>query len=134
MSNREDKLHAALMARAETITGYPVLWPQKGGNVPSAEHITVQHLPNDNDRRFLGGFDPLISKGFLIITLVSPLNTYEAVTKRKADEIAAAFPINDDLTHGGVTATVLNVSVRAGREEGQRWETPIWIEYNCCSS
>lgn len=122
----EEDLHAALMAVAETITGYPMLWPQKGGDAPTGEHIRVNHLPNDNDRFLMCGDGPVRRMGFLVLMLVSPLGVYEAVTKKKAGDIAAIFPnglaiLND--------IRVRNTSIRAGRQDGVMWETPIWIEY-----
>jgi len=121
-------LHSALMARVETITGYPILYPQKGGDIPTGEHITAQHLPNDNTRAEMSG-QIMERQGFLVLTLVSPLGIYEAVTKRKAGEIAAYFPNDDVLTLGTAAVEITGHSIRQGRQEGQRWETPIWISY-----
>lgn len=124
----EGDLHSALMARVETITGYPILYPQKGGDVPTGEHITAFHLPNDNTRAELAG-QIMERQGFLVLTLVSPLDVYEVVSKRKAGEIAAYFPNDLDLTSGTARVTITGHSVRQGRQEGQRWETPIWVSY-----
>lgn len=124
----EGDLHAALMGRVATITGYPILYPQKGGDVPTGEHITAQHLPNDNARAALAG-QIMERQGFLVLTLVSPLGGYEVVTKRKAGEIAAYFPNDLDLTFGDACVTITGHSIRQGRQEGQRWETPIWVSY-----
>ena len=131
MSVVEGDLHAALMARVEamaTALSYTVLYPQKGGDQPAGEHVTAFHLPNDNQRGELAG-EIMERQGFLVLTLVSPLNIYEVVTKRKAGELAAYF-INDlELTSGDVCVAVTGHTVKPGSQVGERWETPIWVSY-----
>jgi hypothetical protein len=127
----EADIHVALMARAEvmaTALSYPVLWPQKGGDIPTGEHIAVFQLPNDNQPSDLSS-DVMRRQGFLVITLVSPLGVYEAVTKQKAGAIAGYFPRALRLTANTTTVTINSHSVRTGRQEGQRWETPIFVSY-----
>ncbi|NKX40344.1 hypothetical protein HGG71_02550 [Rhodobacteraceae bacterium R_SAG2] len=128
MSNPESDIHAALMAQAETITGYPMLWSQKGGSQPVSEHIRVAHVPNDNAPADLssGVYE---RQGFLFLTLVSDLGQYEAITKRKAGEIAAYFKRGQRLVKNGTTVKITGHTVRPGRQEGGRWETPIRISY-----
>lgn len=128
MSNAEAEIHAALMARVETLPDFTLLWPQKGGDQPSGEHVRVAHLPNDNEYRFLGDADA-IAKGYLVLTLVSDLGQYEAVTKRKAGEIAAHFPYLTRLTSGATTLQLSGTSVRGGRQQDGRWETPVMVGY-----
>lgn len=128
MANPESDIHAALMAQAETITGYSMLWSQKGGDQPAGEHIRISHVPNDNAPADLSS-DVYERQGFLFLTLVSDLGQYEAVTKRKAGEIAAYFPRGQRLTKNGTTVKITGHTVRPGRQEGGRWETPIRISY-----
>ena len=129
--NPEADIHVALMARAEvmaTALSYPVLWPQRGGDIPAGEHIKIAHLPNDNDPARLSS-NVMRRQGFLVITLVSPLGVYEAVTKAKAGLIAAFFYRALRLTVNTTSVIITGHSVRAGRQEGQRWETPIFVSY-----
>ena len=127
----QSDLHTALMARVETMAAalaLPTLWPRKGGDVPEGEHLTVYHLPNDNVPADLSS-DVMRRQGFLIVTLISPLNVYEAVSQEKAGLIAAYFPRALRLVANATTATITGHTVKPGRQEGQRWETPIWISY-----
>jgi hypothetical protein len=124
----ESSIHAALMARAETITGYTVVWPQKGADKPEGEHITAFHLPNDNQPLALGD-NVFQRQGFLILTLVSPLGAYEVVSKEKAGAIAAYFPRALKLTKSGATVTITGHTVKPGQQIDTRWETPIWVSY-----
>ena len=127
----EADIHVALMARAEvmaTALSYPVLWPQKGGGNPTGEHLKIAHLPNDNEAADIAT-NVMLRQGFLVITLVSPLGVYEAVTKQKVGLIAAYFIRALRLTVNTTTVTITGHSVRIGRQEGQRWETPIFVGY-----
>lgn len=128
MSNPESNLHAALMAKVEvmaTALGYDVLYPQKGGDAPAGEHVRAYQLPNDNEAAGISS-QVYNRQGFLVLTLVSPMGEYEVVTKDKAGAIAAYFPRGP---FGASGITIQGHTVKQGREEGERWETPIWIEY-----
>jgi hypothetical protein len=131
MSNVDSDMIQALNARAEVMLaalGYPAIWPRKGGDRPAGEHVTIQFLPNDNLP--VGLSDQVYTRqGFYIITLVSPLDAYEVVTIEKSGDIAAYFTRGLQLTANATRVTIFSHTVRAGREEGQRWETPIYIEY-----
>lgn len=131
MSNVESDITQALNAQAEVMIaalGYPALWARNGGDKPAGEHVTIQQLPNDN--RPAGLSDQVyFRQGFFIITLVSPLDDYEVVARRKAGDIAAYFLRGKRLTANATTVTIDSHSIRGGRQEGQRWETPIWISY-----
>ncbi len=128
MSNPESDVHAALMARVQEITGFTMLWPQMGGEQPAGEHVRVSHVPNDNAPADLSS-DVMERQGFLYLTLVSDLGQYEVVTKRKAGEIAAYFKRGQRLTINSTTVKITGHTVRPGRQEGGRWETPIRISY-----
>mgnify|MGYP000144346242 CR=1 FL=1 len=131
MSDVDSDILQALNARAEVMIaalGYPALWSQKGGDQPSGEHVTVQLLPNDNTPMDLAS-QVMDRRGFLIITLVSPLDVYETVTRKKAGAIGAYFLRGLRLTASTTTVTIQKVDLKQGRQEGQRWETPIWIDY-----
>lgn len=127
----EADIHAALMARAETMVtalSYPVLWPQKGGDQPAGEHLRISHVPNDNAAADLSS-QAYERQGFLFVTLVSPLGVYEAESREKAGNIAAFFGRNLRLTRNATRVTITGHTIRPGRQEGQRWETPIRIAY-----
>jgi len=127
----EADIHAALMARAETMVtalSYNALWSQKGGDQPAGEHLRVYHLPNDNAAADLSS-QAYERQGFLFVTLVSSLGVYEAVTKEKVGAIAGYFDRGLILTSNGTSVKITGHTIRPGRQEGQRWETPIRIAY-----
>jgi hypothetical protein len=131
MSNVESDITQALNTQAEVMIaalGYPALWAGDGGDKPAGEHVTIEQLPNDNTPAGLSD-QVYFRQGFLIITLVSPLGIYEVVTRERAGDIAAYFARGKRLTANATTVTIDSHSVRKGRQEGQRWETPIYISY-----
>jgi hypothetical protein len=125
----QGNIHGALMAQVETITGYTVIWPRKGGDAPSGDYLTVYHLPNDNDRLFLNSDAPLGRKGFIIITLVSSLGQYQVVSEDEAGDIAEFFPNETKMTAGGSTVSVFNHSNKPAQEINGRWHTAVWVDY-----
>jgi hypothetical protein len=108
--------------------GYTAIWPRKGGDVPAGEHVTIQQLRNDDVP--LGLSDQVYTRqGFFIVTLVSPLNAYDVVTRKQAGAIGAYFLRAQRFTVNGTVVTIVGTTIRNGRQEGQRWETPIYISY-----
>ena len=119
---------AALYGRLEALSGYTVVYPRKGASQPAGEHLRASLVPND---RLRTGVEVQTKehRGFLVLTLVSDLQEYEVKSRAKAGAIAAHFPLNAVYTYGDAAAHIKTHSVRQAREEGGRWETPIWIEY-----
>jgi hypothetical protein len=131
MSDVDSDITQALNARAEVMIaalGYTAIWPRKGGDKPAGEHVTIQHLRNDDVP--LGLSDQVYTRqGFLIVTLVSPLDVYDIVTRKQAGAIGAYFKRAQRFTANGTEVTIVGTTIRSGRQEGQRWETPIYISY-----
>jgi hypothetical protein len=131
MSDVDSDITQALNARAEVMIaalGYTAIWPRKGGDKPAGEHLTIQNLRNDDVP--LGLSDQVYTRqGFLIVTLVSPLDVYDIVTRKQAGAITEYFKRAQILTANATKVTILGATIRSGRQEGQRWETPIYISY-----
>jgi hypothetical protein len=131
MSDVDSDITQALNTQAEVMIaalGYTAIWPRKGGDKPAGEHITIQHLRNDDVP--LGLSDQVYTRqGFLIVTLVSPLDVYDVVTRKQAGAIGAYFLRAQRFTANATEVTIVGTTIRNGRQEGQRWETPIYISY-----
>jgi len=69
----------------------------------------------------------------LIVNLVSTLDGYDIVTRKQAGAISDYFTRAQILEANGTKVTIVGTTIRSGREEGQRWETPIFIEYRSLS-
>tara|TARA_R110000796_G_scaffold19198_4_gene57530 strand:+ start:1527 stop:1934 length:408 start_codon:yes stop_codon:yes gene_type:complete len=131
MSDVDSDITQALNAQAEAMIaalGYTAIWPRKGGDRPAGEHVTIEHLRNDDVP--LGLSDQVYTRqGFLIVTLVSPLDVYDIVTRKQAGAITEYFKRAQILTANATKVTIVGTTIRSGRQEGQRWETPIYISY-----
>ncbi|GAA6162572.1 hypothetical protein NBRC116590_02760 [Pelagimonas sp. KU-00592-HH] len=121
-------LHAALMARVETLSGFTLVYPSLEQNEPEGEYVRVSHLPNDNQRVGLKDTDPLRRRGFIVLTLCSPLGEHEAVYRDRAGNIAAHFT-GQVFDYVEDTVSVHSVTVKPGRRERNHWETPVWVDY-----
>lgn len=119
---------SALMARVDSLAAPDVVWPRKGPDQPPGEHVRVALVPNDNIPADLSS-DVHQRRGFVVLTHVSALGEYQVVSENDAGTIAEHFPRGLRLTSGGVAVKIKGHSVRAAREEGGRWETPVWVEY-----
>tara|TARA_R110000782_G_scaffold11741_5_gene35450 strand:+ start:9746 stop:10153 length:408 start_codon:yes stop_codon:yes gene_type:complete len=135
MSDIDSNITQALNAQVEVMLAalsYPAIWARKGGDTPAGAHVTIQHLRNDDVP--LGLSDQVYTRqGFLVLTLVLPLNVYDVVSRRQAGDIAAYFKRVSQLTANGTQVTITAATIRDGREENQRWETPIYISYRSLS-
>tara|TARA_R110000803_G_scaffold113249_2_gene181610 strand:+ start:413 stop:820 length:408 start_codon:yes stop_codon:yes gene_type:complete len=135
MSDIDSNITQALNVQAEVMIaalGYTAIWPRKGGDKPAGEHLTIQHLRNDDVP--LGLSDQIYTRqGFLVVTLVAPLDVYDIVTRKQAGAITDYFKRAQRFIANATEVTIVGVTIRSGREEEQRWETPIYIEYRSLS-
>jgi hypothetical protein len=131
MSDVDSDITQALNTQSEVMIaalGYTAIWPRKGGDKPAGEHVTIQYLRNDDVP--LGLSDQVYTRqGFFIVTLVSPLDVYDVVARKQAGAIGAYFKRAQILTANATKVTIVGTTIRDGRPEGQRWETPIYISY-----
>lgn len=140
----ETAIWLALKGRVGTLVLSPVLqiaWPKEPFNPPQAAgkpapYLEVRHLPNANQRLFIGHDAPHMRRGILQVTLKYPtaLNHAEAVQTQIAGEIAAHFPAGLAMTFGGITAHVERApDVAQAFRDGSDpyWQTPVSIRYWC---
>lgn len=121
-------IHAALMARVATMTGFTIAYPGQRTN-PAGEYVEVRHLPNDNERIALGSTHEMARPGILQLTLCSEIGQYEVVYKQRAGTIADYFPMDLELDGTDFTARVYRVDIGQGMADGEYWRTPISVYY-----
>ena len=119
---------AAVFARVESLAGFTLVWPRKGADQPAGEHVRVALVPNDNLPADLSS-DVMRRRGFVVLTLVSPIGEYQVESEAKAATIAAHFPRALRLTRNSTVVQIGGATVRQAREESGRWETPVWVDY-----
>lgn len=127
MSVQGDLL-AALMGRVESLSGVTVVWPRLGAAQPAGQHVRAAFLPNDDSPADLGS-NTMARQGFLVLTLVSDLSQHQVVSENDAGVIAEHFPRGLTLSSGSVKTKITGQTVKPSRQEGGRWETPIFISY-----
>lgn len=134
----ETYIHAALMARAESMTLDPVLPLQYPGvSAPdfstSGEYGRITHLANEPDRWGVKGTSAMDRTGFLQIDLFTPIDeaSWQVLALKRAGEIAAHFPADLKLSSGGFEVQIQKVWPGNGRPdpEGTHWHTPVNVEY-----
>lgn len=130
----ETRIHAALMARVETLsTSLPISYPGVTFDPPAGDHLRVSQLRNEPVRWALDGGMPMDRMGFLQIDLFTRVTngSYQVTADAQAEEIAEHFPRDLRLTSGGETITIIKAWPMQGRKDpnGTHWHTPIRIEY-----
>lgn len=129
MATVEANIHAALMARVESMTDFVILWPGIAQPRPAGEHVEVQHSPNASDRRGLSGKAALERRGFLYLAHYAPTGQHETVYKERAGLIAAHFPRDLWMEREGVRMRVHKVDVGRGAEDDGMWRTLVSVDY-----
>lgn len=142
----ETAIWMALRTRVASLVLTPALqvaWPKEtftppqGGNpVRPVPYLEVRHLPNANQRLYIGHDEPHRRAGILQLTLKYPvaLNHSEAVQTQIAGQIAAHFPPGlkmkfQELTVHVERAPDVAQSFRDGSDP--YWQTPVSIRYWC---
>lgn len=142
MPSIETSIWRALRGRVQSLVLDPVLpisWPKETFTPPQAggkpsPYLEVRHLPNTNQRLYIGHADPHRRQGILQVTLKYPtaLNHAEAIHQEIAGQIADHFPAGLPMPYGDLTLTVEKApdvaqSFRDGSDP--YWQTPVSIRY-----
>lgn len=127
----------ALLDRVRTLVVSPVLpiaWPNitfdpaKDG---PGGYIRVQHLPNTNNRLFIGSDEPSQRLGLLQLSVFSPLDEGEQKSREIGGQIAAHFSTDTRMVHGGIAVrSVKHPDVGPTLTDGPYIQTPVTVEYD----
>lgn len=132
----ETKIWLALKSRIDTLPfGWGVAWPgevfRPAGNAPFLRVGLVHAAPA---RQFIEYGDPHQRTGFLILTIVYPLNGAMTAQhfEQMAGTIAAHFPDGEEMTYDGLTVTVPEYpQMMGGYAEDSYWQMPVRIKWEC---
>lgn len=130
----ETAIHAALMARVETLsTSLPISYPGVTFDAPDGDYIRVTHMRNEADRRTLDGAYGLRRQGILQLDLFTRVTagSYQVIADGIAEEIAEHFPRDLPLTNSGHKVAIYATTILEGRRDPdiQMWHTPIRVDY-----
>lgn len=135
MMGVETDIHAALMARVETIpTALPMSLPGVPFTPPEGDYIRVTHRRNEAERKGLLGRDGMDHMGILYIDLFRRTgpNTWQATSDTIADDIAAHFPLDLRLTRGATRIIVYKTVLGDSEPDlgGTHFRVQIKVFYN----
>lgn len=132
--NPELAIELALIARVQTLALTPALriaWPNQPFTAADGEtYIEVAHLPNRNQRLFIGSTDPHLRQGILQLTIRGHQNQNAINLTAIASAVAAHFPADLRMTSNGVTVRVQRApDIAPGFKDDPHWVVPVSVSY-----
>jgi len=131
----ETDIHAALMARVETIpTALPMSLPGVSFTPPEGDYIRVTHRRNEAERKGLLGRNGMDHMGILYIDLFRRVtaSTWQVTSDAIADTVAAHFPLDLRLSRN-TTRLIVYKTVLGDSETdlgGTHFRVQIKVFYN----
>jgi hypothetical protein len=146
MPTIETKTWLALKARVQSLVLTPplaVVLPRDDAKPPSSgnparpdPYLEVRHLPNQNERPWIGDDEPALRRGILQLTLKVPLvlKWTEAEQTEVAGLIAEHFPVGLTMISDGLSVHVErhpDVAQGFRDDKDPYWQTPVSVRYWC---
>jgi hypothetical protein len=107
-----------------------IAWPNK--DLPAGTthpYLVFDHVPVSRTDDTLSGGVP-ISRGFLMVTVMSEIGTFASTATDTAEDVAALYPYALRFAVTGGTITITNPpEVMQGYPDGPHWRTPVKINY-----
>lgn len=120
----ESRLAAWAAARALLVA-----WENVPFTEPTAIYLRAAVLPAPTSSGDLAGSHRAY-RGVFQVSVVAPTNVGAGAAVALADELAAHFPVNLQLTAAGVTVSVLTpASAAAGLQSETRYTVPVSLQY-----
>ena len=136
MATRESNIFHALMARVSTQpTGLPVVYPglvyPQNGAEKADQYIVVTHSPNRPERVWItAGEASHRHQGVLSLSLMTEVGVGNAEAVELSGELAAHFPADLKLMYDNIILRIVqDAHISTGYRDGDRWRTPIVVEY-----
>lgn len=96
--------------------------------MPALPYIWAEIVPTSRlDRSMVGG--SAISRGFMIATIIAPLNKFATPARAMADLIIARFPARLILPIAGGKVIIGDVEPLQGYPDAVAWRQPVRINY-----
>ena len=137
---RENTIFEILMSRVATqSTGLPVVYPglvypdESRGETRAQDYILVSHTPNRPER---GGINPEDRgshkfRGFLTLSVMTRIGVGNSEAAELSGELISHFPADLRLSDGEVILRVVQEPYATqGYRDGDRWRTPVVVEYD----
>lgn len=133
MPTIETQIWLALKNRIQTNPlSLPITWPAEKFTAPAGGYIragTVTAAPN---RVMIPDGHKYTRTGFLMLTLVMPMNQKTAVFTELAGQLAAHFNDTVKMRYGSLCVSIeSNPQVMDGYMDGGYWSIPVRIPWRC---
>ena len=135
MPTIETQIWLALKSHIETIPlSLPFAWPAEKFTAVSDGYIRVGTVTAAPSRVMIPDGHKYTRTGFLMLTLVMPMNQKTAVFTELAGQIAAHFNDSVKMRYGSVCVSIeSNPQVMDGYMDGGYWNIPIRIAWRTFS-
>ena len=124
-----NEIEEAVGRRLSTANIAPIVWPNKA-SAPAKPYLAVQHVPTENENRSLNGTGGEVQRGYFIITVVAPSNTFATVANGKANDVKTRFPMGLALDAGTRKLRIWRpAQMLPGFADDADWRQPVRVDY-----
>ena len=127
----ETQIWLALKSGIDSLPlNYPIVWPAETFTAVTSGYIRVGHVSSSPNPELIATGKKHTRRGFLMLTLVMPLDQDTSVFIDQAGQIANHFKEGATVHYGSVCVTITaNPHVMDGYEDGGYWSVPVRIPW-----
>lgn len=126
MSHQHANIAAALATRLATLA-LPTAWENSPFTPPAGLYLAESFLPGQTQPFAVTGTDTV--GGIYQVLAMAPKGGTKGAGYAAAKQVADLFPRGFRLTYGGQTVTIRSTSQLPAIEAGDRWATPVSVEW-----
>ena len=133
MPTIETQIWLALKSGIDSLPlSYPIAWPAEKFTAVMNGYIRVGTVSADPARSIIPDGGKYTRAGFLMLTLVMPMNNDTSVFTELAGQIANHFKDTLKMRYGSLCVTITaNPHVMDGYEDNGYWSVPVRIPWRC---
>lgn len=127
----ETKIYLALKNSVEALgLSLPIAWPAEKFTAVTSGYIRVGHVSAAPNPELIANGKKHTRRGYLMITLVMPMNQNSSVFIEMAASIAKQFKEGANVRYNDVCVTITSAPhVVDGYEDGGYWNVPVRIPW-----
>lgn len=127
----ETKIWLALKNSVEALgLSLPIAWPSEKFTAVTSGYVRVGHVSAAPNPELIAAGKKHTRRGFLMLTLVMPMNQNSVVFIEMAASIASQFKEGANVRYNDLCATITSAPhVMDGYEDGGYWNVPVRIPW-----
>lgn len=127
----ETQIWLALKSGIDSLPlSYPIAWPAETFSAVASGYIRVGTVSSSPNPELIATGKKHTRRGFLMLTLVMPMQPNTSISIDQAGQIAEHFKEGDTVRYGSVCVTITaNPHVMDGYEDGGYWNVPVRIPW-----